>query len=40
MAEEALVHSLHLNVRTPEDTGAGKPKIMVRVIQLDERGIR
>jgi small-conductance mechanosensitive channel len=40
MEEEALKHPLHLDTRTPEDIEAGKPEIMVRLIQLDERGAR
>ncbi len=40
MAEEAAAHPLHLDARTPEDIEAGKPEIMVRVIELNERGIR
>jgi len=40
MVEEALKHPLHLDARTPEDVAAGKPEIMVRLIQLDERGAR
>lgn len=40
MVEEALKHPLHLDTRTPEDKEAGKPEIMVRLIQLDERGAR
>lgn len=40
MAEEAVAHPLHIDNRKPEDVEAGKPVVIVRVIALDERGIR
>lgn len=40
MAEEAVKHPLQLDARTPEDIAEGKPEVMVRVVAMDERGVR
>lgn len=40
MAEEALKHPLHCDNRKPEDIEKGKPEILVRVLRIDEYGIR
>lgn len=40
MAEEGMRHPLQIDTRSPEDMAEGKPEVMVRVINLDERGTR
>lgn len=38
--DEALQHPLRVDYRTPEDIINGKPEVLVRVIRIDEYGIR
>ncbi len=38
--DEAIKHPLRCDNRTPEDIEKGKPEILVRVIRIDEYGIR
>lgn len=40
MAEEAMKHPLHMDARTPEAIESGEPVVRVRVIALNERGIK
>lgn len=40
IAEEAIRHPLHIDVRKAEDLEKGKPEVVVRVLRIDEVGVR
>ncbi|MEO1021959.1 MAG: mechanosensitive ion channel family protein [Bacteroidota bacterium] len=39
LAEEAIKHPLHIDVRTPQDIADGKPQILIRLVNFAESSI-